>query len=142
MLVILTKKDLDRRHKNKPVDVLSESNDFRHYPYNIPSENMADYFGIADTLAFLGDVERRHYREKDAFKGNLEGRIFHINKRAGTNHQDTNERIIALLIRQLAHEQEIAIDFVDLVKAIAASLTSQECADMAVELEKQAILKA
>ena len=142
MVVILTKRDLDNKCKNKPLDVISESNDFRHYPYNIPSENMADYFGIADTLAFLGDKNRRRHREKDDFKGNKEGRVFHINKRAGTNHQDTNERVIVLLIRQLAHEQEIAIDFVDLVKAIAASLTSQECADMAVELEKQAVLKA
>ena len=142
MLVILTKKDLDRRRKNKPVDVLSESEDFKHYPHNMPSENLYEYFSITDTLVFLGDRERRKHRKEDSFKGNLEGRVFHINKMAGTNHQDTNERVIALLIRQLAHEQEIEIDFKDLVIAISASLTSQECADIAIELEKQAILKA
>jgi hypothetical protein len=135
MLVILTKRDLQKDRKFRPIFDLRETQDFRHYPHAMPSENMYEYFSIADTLAFLGCKERKKSKQPD-------GRIFHMNKKAGTDSMTDNENIIATLIRQLAHEQEIAIDFVNLVKAIAASLTSSECAKLAEEFEKDAFRKA
>lgn len=129
MLIILTKKDLGRESKRKPVDKLSTWDDFIKHSDRMPDQNLYEVIQTAETRVFLG-------------KGNKEGYIFALNNRAGTHSKKSTEDIIATVIRQLNHEQEIETDYVKLIKCIAASLTADECRRLSIELEKQAFEKS
>ncbi len=129
MVIILTKKDLGRESKRKPVDLLSTWDDFIKHSDRMPDENLRSTIQNAQTQVFLG-------------KGNKEGYIFTLNQKAGTHGKKSTEDIIATVIRQLNHEQEIKTDYVKLIKCIAASLTADECRRLSIELEKQAFEKS
>ena len=130
MVIILTKRDLSKESKRKPIDKLSTWDDFVHYPAKMPAENIQHAIGTAHTQVFLGNNKRGGY-------------IFTLNNKTGTHGaKPTTEGVIATVIRQLNHEKEIKTDFVQLIREISKSLTSEECAILSQELEKNAFQKA
>ena len=125
MVIILTNSDLAKEKRNKLVELLDVTTDFRTYPTNMPSENLYHTIRVGDTEAFLGYLESN-------------GKIFSLNNRNIYKNHMSNENVISTIIRQLSHTQEITISFRKLIRCLSASLTIDELIILAKEIEREA----
>lgn len=114
MIVIVTQKDLIQKSRNKEVfDITGE--DIKKDAINTE----------IDTILFIG-------RRKKA------GKFLMENRKSPIKRVMTQEGAIAHLVRQLMHEQEIDIDFSELILKHALSLNAKEITEVISSLEKMA----